>query len=43
MIVVNHARAQIGATAKIIVSSALQTAAGRLVFAELKDSPGGRS
>jgi uncharacterized protein YacL len=43
MIVVNHARAQIGATAKIIVSSALQTAGGRLVFAELKDSAGGRS
>jgi uncharacterized protein YacL len=37
MIVVNHARAYIGTTAKIIVSSALQTAGGRLIFAELKD------
>ena len=36
MIVVNHARAQLGTTAKIIVSSALQTASGRLIFAELK-------
>lgn len=36
MIVVNHARAQIGRTTKVVVSSALQTAAGRLVFAELK-------
>lgn len=38
MIVVNHARAQLGSTAKVVVSSALQTAAGRLVFAELKDN-----
>jgi len=38
MIVVNHARSQIGTTAKIVVSSALQTAGGRLVFAELKES-----
>ncbi|HEY2102123.1 MAG TPA: PIN domain-containing protein [Chthoniobacterales bacterium] len=36
MIVVNHARAHLGTTAKIIVSSALQTASGRLIFAELK-------
>jgi uncharacterized protein YacL len=36
MIVVNHARDKIGATASVIVSSALQTSAGRLVFAELK-------
>ena len=36
MIVVNHARAQLGNIAKIIVSSALQTAGGRLIFAELK-------
>jgi uncharacterized protein YacL len=36
MIVVNHARAQLGTIAKIIVSSALQTAGGRLIFAELK-------
>lgn len=37
MIVVNHARTLIGNTAKIIVSSALQTSGGRLVFAELKN------
>ena len=37
MIVVNHARPQIGKTAWIVVSSALQSAAGRLVFAELKN------
>ncbi len=36
MIVVNNARAQLGATAAIVVSSALQTGAGRLIFAELK-------
>lgn len=39
MIVVNHARERIGATVSIVVSSALQTTAGRLVFAELKGSP----
>ena len=43
MIVVNHARAKIGTSAKIVVSSALQTAGGRLVFAELKDSTANRS
>jgi uncharacterized protein YacL len=37
MIVVNHARARIGSTAKIVVSSALQTSGGRLIFAELKN------
>jgi uncharacterized protein YacL len=37
MIVVNHARTLIGKTARVVVASALQTAAGRLVFAELKD------
>ena len=36
MIVVNHARQQIGSVAKVIISSALQTAGGRLIFAELK-------
>lgn len=40
MIVVNHARSRIGTTAKIIVSSALQTAGGRLIFAELKNGAG---
>jgi len=38
MIVVNHARTSIGKTAKVVVSTALQTAAGRLFFAELKNS-----
>ncbi len=38
MIVVNHARAHLGSTKTIVVSSALQTAAGRLIFAELKGS-----
>jgi uncharacterized protein YacL len=38
MIVVNHARPLVGKTASIIVGSALQTAAGRLIFAELKDN-----
>src|SRR6266513_89540 len=37
MIVVNHARAHLGKVATIVVSSALQTGAGRLIFAELKD------
>ena len=36
MIVVNHARSRIGQTAIVSVSSALQTTAGRLIFAELK-------
>jgi uncharacterized protein YacL len=37
MIVVNHARAYVGKTRTIVVASSLQTAAGRLIFAELKD------
>jgi uncharacterized protein YacL len=37
MIVVNHARARLGKTVTATVSSALQTAAGRLIFAELKE------
>jgi uncharacterized protein YacL len=37
MIVVNHARPHVGKTRTVIVSSALQTAAGRLIFAELKN------
>ena len=36
MIVVNHARPHLGSTRTVVVSSALQTAAGRLIFAELK-------
>ena len=36
MIVVNNARAQIGKTVSVVIASALQTAAGRLYFAELR-------
>jgi uncharacterized protein YacL len=36
MIVVNHARERIGSAVSVVVSSALQTSAGRLIFAELK-------
>src|SRR6476620_7905750 len=36
MIVVNHARAFLGKLVTVTVSSALQTGAGRLIFAELK-------
>ena len=36
MIVVNHARAFIGKTMSVVIASSLQTAAGRLYFAELK-------
>jgi uncharacterized protein YacL len=42
MIVVNHARAHLGKTASVVVSSALQTAAGRLIFAELKNGADNR-
>jgi uncharacterized protein YacL len=38
MIVVNHARAHLGKVATVVVSSALQTGAGRLIFAEIKQS-----
>ncbi|MEP7014412.1 MAG: PIN domain-containing protein [Verrucomicrobiota bacterium] len=37
MIVVNHSRAQLGRNVPVIVSSALQTAGGRLIFADLKE------
>jgi uncharacterized protein YacL len=36
MIVVNHARPYLGKVATVVVSSALQTGAGRLIFAEVK-------
>ena len=36
MIVVNHARPHLGKTMPVVIASALQTAAGRLYFAELK-------
>ena len=38
MIVVNHARPHIGRVATVVVASALQTASGRLVFADLKEN-----
>ena len=38
MIVVNNGRPHLGSTATVVVSSALQTAAGRLIFADLKGS-----
>src|SRR2546430_951205 len=38
MIVVNHARPYLGKVATVVVSSALQTGAGRLIFAEIKQS-----
>jgi uncharacterized protein YacL len=38
MIVVNHARAFLGKVVTVTVSSALQTGAGRLIFAEIKQS-----
>jgi len=37
MIVVNHARPHLGTTSTVVVSSALQTGGGRIVFAELKN------
>lgn len=43
MIVVNHARARLGEVARVIISSALQTAAGRLIFAELKGNSAAHS
>lgn len=38
MIVVNHARKHLGQVATVVVSSALQSAGGRLIFAELKEN-----
>jgi uncharacterized protein YacL len=38
MIVVNHARPYLGKVATVVVSSALQTGAGRLIFAEIKQN-----
>ncbi len=39
MIVVNHAKHFLGQTVPVIVTSSLQTSAGRLFFAELKQTP----
>jgi len=41
MIVVNHARPHLGEVVTVTVSSALQTGAGRLIFAELKGNAKG--
>src|SRR5260221_5388957 len=38
MIVVNHGRSHLGKTMRVVIASALQTSAGRLFFAELKQS-----
>jgi len=38
MIVVNHARAHLGKAVRVSISSVLQTSAGRLFFAELKQA-----
>jgi uncharacterized protein YacL len=38
MIVVNHGRQHLGKVTTVVVSSALQTGAGRLIFAELKSA-----
>lgn len=42
MIVVNQAVEKIGTTQSIVVAGAVQTSAGRLIFAELKEPTGGR-
>ena len=39
MIVVNHARTLLGQTVGVVVTSTLQTSAGRLFFAELNQTP----
>jgi len=38
MVVVNHGRAHIGKTMRVIIGSSLQTSAGRLLFAEVKQA-----
>lgn len=43
MIVVNHGRPYLGSSKTVVVSSALQTAAGRLIFAELKSNAENRA
>jgi uncharacterized protein YacL len=43
MIVVNQGRPHIGKVATVVVSSALQTAGGRLIFAELKENARART
>jgi uncharacterized protein YacL len=36
MVVVDHGRKHLGQTSRVIVTSALQTAAGRMIFAKLE-------
>jgi uncharacterized protein YacL len=45
MVVIDNSRNLIGQTTKVVVTSVLQTSAGRMIFAKLEDSPrsGGRS
>lgn len=43
MIVVNHARAHVGETVTVLISSVLQTVSGQMYFAELKVAPLNRS
>jgi uncharacterized protein YacL len=43
MIVVNHARTLIGRSARVVISGAIPTAAGRLIFAELKENARARA
>ena len=42
MIVVDHARPLIGKKAEIVVTTVLQTSAGRMIFASLKENAAGR-
>ncbi len=42
MIVVDHARPLIGRKAEIVVTTVLQTSAGRMIFASLKENAAGR-
>ncbi len=39
MVVVNHARGLIGQSVEVVVAGVLQTSAGRMYFAELKNAP----
>ena len=43
MIVVNHARRLVGQEIEVVVSSVLQTAAGRMAFAEVANGNGGNT
>ena len=43
MIVVNHGRRYLGSAKRVVISSARQTAGGRLVFAEVKHNGGPRA